>query len=94
MNGTCWLCGASGTCETHHAILGSGKRKQHETPESLYVLCVSCHRAVHGRDGHELIVSMKRHTQGKYFAQGITERQVRVLMGGKLVLDDNGEIWR
>ena len=80
--------------DVHHSILGRGKRKQHETPESLYLLCVDCHRFAHGKDGHGFLGEMKMRTQSIYFAQGLTESQVRAKMGGKIMLNDEGEIHR
>ena len=92
MTGECWRCHRTTECQTHHSILGRGKRREHETPESLYLLCVDCHRFAHGKDGHGFLDEMKMHTQSKYFAQGFAETDVRKLMGGKLVLGRDGEI--
>lgn len=97
MIGECWNCKQTTTVESHHAIHGRGKRKQLERPEGKYNLCVSCHRGtlgVHGRDGHALDVKIKKDYQSKLFAQGMTEDEVRYWMGGKLMLDDDGEIYK
>jgi hypothetical protein len=83
--------------ERHHAVKGRGKRREHETPESLYLLCPDCHRGtqgVHGRDGKELDTQIRRDLQARYFAQGRSEDEVRRMMGGKLMLSDEGEIYR
>ena len=94
MTGECWRCHRTTECQTHHSILGRGKRREHETPESLYLLCVDCHRFAHGKDGHRFLDEMKMHTQQKYFARGLEESVVRAKMGGKLMLNDEGEIHR
>ena len=85
-NGECFNCGGLGT-ELHHAIGGRGKRKQHQTKESVYLLCGLCHRGTagcHGRDGNELNLKLKRTTQERYFKQGLDEDEVRKRMGGRL----------
>jgi hypothetical protein len=39
---------------------------------------------VHGKNGKELDLRLKRELQEKYFRGGYTEDEVRELMGGKL----------
>ena len=88
---------AEGVCENcknsnymlqmHHIIGGRGKRKQHETKESVILLCWECHhgtKGIHGRDGNELDLKLKLDLQDRYFDMGYTEEEVRELMGGKL----------
>lgn len=86
-NFACEVCGAVGHLEIHHIIGGNGKRKQHESKESLIVLCWDCHQGtygVHGREGGKLNLKLKRNLQEVYLKQGYPEDEVRVKMGGKL----------
>ena len=83
----CYICGSYHMVQKHHAVGGHGKRKQHESPESLYYLCWACHHSkigVHGMNGRELNVKLKRVTQEKYKKQGFSEEEIRVKMGGKI----------
>lgn len=86
--GVCENCGAADyRVQLHHIIKGRGKRKEHETIDSVILLCWNCHHGtygVHGREGKELDLKLKRQLQEKYFSQGYTENEVRKLMGGKL----------
>ena len=86
--GLCEECGvADYMCQLHHIIGGNGKRKQHENEFSLILLCWNCHHGtygIHGREGKELDLKLKRQLQERYFNQGYTENEVRRLMGGKL----------
>lgn len=84
--GLCEVCYREGR-ELHHIVKGNGKRKQHESPESIMMLCIDCHRGsrgIHGRDGHKLDLKLKRRLQEEYSRQGYTEDEVRAKMGGKL----------
>lgn len=95
MTGECVNCKRYGIVERHHVVHGRGKRRECETPESVVYLCPLCHRGsrgVHGKDGHALDMRLKRDLQARYFAQRREEQEVRRLMGGKLVLDERGEI--
>lgn len=83
----CEVCGAMGHLEVHHIIGGFGKRKQHESKESLIVLCWDCHQGTygtHGREGRALNLKLKRNLQETYFNQGYAENEVRRMMGGKI----------
>lgn len=86
--GICEVCGAADyMCQLHHIIGGRGKRKQHETVESVMLLCWDCHYGtfgIHGREGKALDTKLKRQLQEIYFNQGYTENEVREKMGGKL----------
>ena len=96
MTGRCTACGRYGPLERHHVIHGKGKRKECETPESVVLLCHNCHQGtfgVHGKEGHGLDIKLKRGLQNIYFAQGREEAEVRQLMGGKLVLGEDGGIY-
>ena len=63
------------------------KETNYETVESCIDLCWNHHKGnngVHGKNGHELDIKLKRQLQDKYFSMGYTEDQVREKMGGKL----------
>ena len=84
--GLCEVCKRHGE-EIHHIVYGIGKRKEHETIDSVVLLCQNCHRGtngVHGKNGRELGLKLKRELQEKYFGMGYTEDKVRRMMGGKL----------
>lgn len=83
----CEVCGSTYLVQRHHIVHGRGKRKQCETDLSVINLCWNCHHGdygVHGKNGKELDLRLKRELQGKYFRRGYTEDEVRELMGGKL----------
>lgn len=85
-NSLCEVCGNLGS-ELHHVIKGNGKRKQHERAESIVLLCMDCHRGtngIHGKNGSELDLKLKRKLQDDYYNQGYSEDEVRSLMGGKI----------
>lgn len=85
--GLCEVCSSAYLVELHHIIYGSGKRKQHENEHSVIALCWYCHKGtngVHGKNGKELDLYLKRKLQEKYFSMGYSEDEVRELMGGKL----------
>lgn len=95
MTGRCAVCGKYGIVERHHIIHGRGKRKRCETEQSVISLCPDCHRGtygVHGKHGKALDMELKRRLQAGYFRDGYDEEAVREMMGGKLVLDEKGEI--
>lgn len=84
--GLCEVCYSPGT-EMHHCVYGRGKRKEHETIESVILLCWNCHHSnegVHGKNGRKLDLHLKKKLQEKYFKMGYTEDEVRKRMGGKL----------
>ena len=92
MRAVCHVCRRETDCHRHHIIHGTGNRKPCETPESVIPLCVTCHGHVHGKNGHSLDVKLKAELQHTYFQQGRGEQEVRKLMGGKLILGEDGEI--
>lgn len=66
MQGECRVCGRQGYVERHHALHGSNRKKCNRYPLLIFPLCPSCHRGhrgVHGRDGHELDLKLKREAQ-------------------------------
>ena len=86
--GLCEVCGAMDyNVQLHHIIGGRGKRKQHESIESVILLCWNCHHSnhgVHGKNGKKLDLRLKGQLQEVYFKQGYSENEVREKMGGKL----------
>lgn len=85
--GLCEVCGSNFKTERHHIVKGRGKRKQHETVESVIALCWHCHYGtygIHGREGHILDRQLKLKLQETYFNQGYSVEEVRVMMGGKI----------
>ena len=85
--GLCELCLSPNMTELHHIIGGRGKRKQHESVESIINLCWEHHKGTYGihcREGRALDIQLKKQLQQTYINQGYTESEVRVKMGGKL----------
>ncbi|WP_042683131.1 HNH endonuclease [Anaerosalibacter massiliensis] len=85
--GLCEICGSPYMTQIHHIVKGKGKRREHENKYSVILLCWDCHmgnKGVHGRDGRELDLYLKKKLQEKYFNLGYTENEVREKMGGKL----------
>ncbi|MBO8161309.1 MAG: hypothetical protein H0Z24_06690 [Thermosipho sp. (in: Bacteria)] len=91
-NGRCENCfryiGEKG--ELHHILGGRGKRQIYEREETCIMLCKNCH----DHKNQDLIKKLKLKLQSYYFQQGYTEDEVRELMGGRLYLNDKGEIER
>jgi hypothetical protein len=86
-DGLCEICGSNQLVEVHHIIHGKGKRNPYESIESCIDLCWNHHKGnngVHGKNGSELDIKLKRELQDKYSRMGYTEDQVREKMGGKL----------
>lgn len=86
-DGECEICESSNKLELHHAVGGNGKRKQHQTEDTCFLLCWECHRGdygCHGRDGHQLNLTLKLIAQERMFDKGLNEDQVRKKMGGRL----------
>lgn len=85
--GICELCFSNNLVQHHHIIKGKGKRKQCETVYSIIALCWECHHGdegIHGKSGYKLDLQLKQRLQKAYFKQGLSEEEVRKLMGGKL----------
>lgn len=96
MRAECPICHRFTDLQKHHIIKGRGRRKECTTPDSVIYLCQECHQGtngVHGKNGHELDLKLRRWLQRTYFRQDKSEAEVRKLMGGKLMLDENGEIY-
>src|SRR5699024_956156 len=86
--GLCEVCGSNYLLQHHHIVGGRGKRKQCENEHSIILLCWNCHHGskwgVHGKNGKDLNLYLKRKLQEKYFDMRYTESEVREKMGGKL----------
>lgn len=83
----CEICGSNHLVEVHHILYGKGKRNQYESIDSCIDLCWEHHHGkngVHGKNGHEIDIKLKRQLQDKYFDMGYTEDEVRGKMGGKI----------
>ena len=81
--GYCEICGSGLVCQIHHIV----RRHVPPTRDNLIMLCYTHHLGtcgVHGRDGHELDIKLKKELQAKLFADGHSEEVVREMMGGKL----------
>lgn len=66
---TCYLCGSFRAVEVHHCIHGTSGRKLATRYHLLVGLCPECHRGtngVHGKNGHNLDVRLKRLAQEKW----------------------------
>lgn len=82
-NGECEVCHRSANLELHHIL----RRRVKENQFNCIMLCPECHRGtfgIHGREGHELDIKLKKQVQDTYFQQGYKEWEVRKMMGGKL----------
>ena len=90
----CARCGGSQNIEKHHIISGNGRRLKCETPQSVKYLCHDCHKFVHSGKGNGYRIYLRRNLQAEYYGMGYSEEQARELMGGKLELDDNGDIYK
>ena len=63
----CYVCG--GRASEEHHVLNSFNRKASEKFGLTVYLCPSCHRGdcgVHGKNGHELNLMLKRIAQKKF----------------------------
>ena len=77
--------------EIHHIVYGHGKRKQHESIDSIILLCYDCHRGtngVHGKNGAEVDRQLKLFLVRKLEAKGKTEEEIREALGGTLPMTD------
>lgn len=87
--GYCYICCQyhGENLQLHHAIFGNGKRKQHESEESCFMLCNTCHSEVH-RD-RKLDLRLKMKVQERYFSAGYSADEVRERMGGRLYFKED-----
>lgn len=93
--GLCEVCQSPYLVQLHHIVGGRGKRKQHETKESVIALCWHHHygnKGAHGKDGKPFVTKLRLQLQEKYFSQGKTEEEVRRLMGDKLEIEQGEEL--
>lgn len=81
----CYNCGRYGQTEKHHIFHGSANRKICDGYLSLQVyLCPDCHRGtngVHGKNGHELDLALKRSGQRIFEADYGTRKEFIKLFG-------------
>ena len=65
----CLVCGSYGKLEKHHVLFGTPRRK-YADEDGLWVwLCPEHHRGtygVHGKEGHDLDLTLKRVAQRAY----------------------------
>jgi 5-methylcytosine-specific restriction endonuclease McrA len=90
-NYRCEVCGKGSLTEIHH-IVG---RKVDANEYNLTLLCWDCHKGtngIHGMNGKDLDHRLKSELQTKYFELGYKENEIRELMSGKLMLNDEGGI--
>lgn len=74
----CYICGHMQYTEQHHIFFGTANRKLSDQDGLWVYLCQFCHRvdrnAVHGPDGHETDLRLKREAQKtwmKYYGKDI-----------------------
>lgn len=62
-NRKCWVCGSVNNLELHHVFFGTANRKLSDADGLTVWLCPEHHRGtngVHGKNGHELDMALKR----------------------------------
>lgn len=57
---SCFFCGRETGLERHHCLHGTANRKLAEEDGLWVWLCGECHRSVHGYNGRDLDVALKR----------------------------------
>lgn len=65
----CIVCGTHNGLEKHHVLFGNPKRQMSEEDGLWVWLCPEHHRGtygVHGRDGHEMDMTLKEFAQKRY----------------------------
>lgn len=68
--GTCELCGAEGIMEEHHAIFRGQSKALQECELNKFLLDYKCHRGengIHGKNGHEADIKLKKKFQERLF---------------------------
>ena len=87
----CQICGFYKMTSGHHLIGGNGKRIEFENEKSVVRICDDCHKFLHSNQGQKVNEKLKLNLQKQYFKMGKTEKEVRQLMGGKLLIEkENG----
>ena len=64
----CHVCGRVTGLQRHHCIHGTANRRLAEKYGLWVWLCGDCHRAVHGRTGHELDIRLHQDAQKAFEA--------------------------
>lgn len=70
--GTCYLCQKQGVTNAHHILHGSGYRKIADKLGLIVYLCPECHTGtdgIHGKNGHERDMDLKKIAQYTYEQQ-------------------------
>ncbi len=83
----CHVCGRPAT-DRHHIFYGHKNRTTSEEWGFVLFLCRECHegtKGVHGRDGHDLDLQLKREAQGKFEQSRARAEFVRLI--GRNYLD-------
>lgn len=86
--GMCEICYGPGE-HLHHAVSGKGKRIEHQNQYSVYNLCRSCHELVHSNRFEDL--RLKFETQKRYKELGLSEKEIKRLMGDRLYIKEDVE---
>ena len=89
--GMCERCGRYG-CDPHHLLEGSTK-KETETVENVLWVCRTCHNYLHSAQGQEENRELKLDYQSRMLRL-YDEKEARVIMGGKLLLDTENRLSR
>lgn len=91
----CWECGAYGTeehpLERHHLCHGTANRAQAEKYGLWVYLCYKCHRGtegVHGKNGHQRDISLKRVGQRAFEAKIGSREEFRAIFGRSYIDED------
>lgn len=67
--GICYLCQKQGPTELHHILHGTGYRKIADKLGLVVYLCHDCHQGtdgIHGKNGHERDIDLKKIAQHTY----------------------------
>lgn len=84
----CYITGQTNNLHLHHIYAGSRRKISDENGFTVY-LCARLHNqsddGVHGKNGHELDLMLKRHCQMKYLESHSMEEWMAVM--GKNYLD-------
>ncbi len=78
----CYVCRTRSNVEVHHCIHGVAGRKLATKYHLLVGLCPECHRGtngVHGKNGHDLDIHLKRLAQRSWeFKYGNREKWIEI----------------
>lgn len=80
--GTCYLCQKHGVTNAHHVLHGAGYRKIADKLGLIVYLCPECHtgtNGIHGKNGHERDMDLKRIAQWTWEQQHSHEEWMRIV---------------